>query len=216
MKAGPLFQDQANNDELNKCIALFENVKALIIYAEEISVETNPQILLELRNSLDHLFRALAAEMQKSNDSTYIGKNLDKTYSHLLRTAYDVLDWIGVVLREDITEELRNFCPDTIMKVIPDYYNNIKPRMMDLSEQIGKIRDNKDVAIDNDEAFNEYLVFLKEFQKYRKQISLAIPSMVEIEKYRKKSDNRLWTYTAIVGIVSAVVGALAGYLLSKF
>jgi hypothetical protein len=160
-----MFDDAEKRKDLEKISYVFSSVKGLILYSEEISLKSNPQILLELRNSFDHLIRAMVAELNPSQkvDNKYILENLDKSYSHLFRAGYDALDYAGLYLRASIEKELTGFSPKIIHKVLPEYYRKIKPRIMEINQQIAELRKKKDVgAIASSPApdltdFDEYL-----------------------------------------------------------
>ena len=76
-----MFDTAEQQKELWNIAELFTSVKGLILFCEEIypGNQTNPQVLLELRNSLDHLIRSIIRELkpEKSDDNKYIKTNLN-------------------------------------------------------------------------------------------------------------------------------------------
>jgi hypothetical protein len=163
-----VFDNAEKRKELEKISHIFGSVKGLIIYSEEISQKSNPQILLELRNSFDHLIRAIIAELKQNDDEKYILENLDKAFSHLFRAGYDGLDYAGIVLRDLIDRELEDFSPKTINDVLPEYYKEMKPRIIEINQLIAELRRKKDVGgmaaseLPDLSSFDEYLKLIEE------------------------------------------------------
>ncbi|MEM2970820.1 MAG: hypothetical protein QW270_00135 [Candidatus Bathyarchaeia archaeon] len=184
-----MFEDNYKK-KLERLLKLYYNVKSLIIYTEEISRETYPQILLEQRDTLDHIMRALNRLMEaklSDEDAEYILTNLDKAYAHLYRAGYDALDWAGVTLRDLIGEQLIDITPPTITQVFPEYYREIKPKILEISEKIAKLRETKDIGAPNLDSFNEYLKLIEELKGYYEKIIKIRSSLIEVEKHSRKN-----------------------------
>lgn len=204
--------------KLERLLKLYYNVKSLIIYVEEISGETYPQILLEQRDTLDHIMRALnrlIGAKPSDEDAEYILTNLDKAYAHLYRAGYDALDWAGVTLRDLIGEQLIDITPPTITQVFPEYYRKIKPRILEISEQIAKLRETKDIGAPNLDSFNEYLKLIEELKGYYQKIIKIRSSLIEVEKHSRKSNIKYWVLTATLTIAGAIIGAIIAWYLTK-
>ena len=213
-----MFEEADLRSKLGEIVHLFDNVKMLIIYCEEIAADfaTYPQVLLELRNTLDHILRAISAELnpKPGYDSKYVLENLRKSYGHLFRAGYDALDWTGIELRDLIVEELEEFSSETILKVIPEYYQTMKPQILDFNRQIAEIRKRKDVAnVDqNLEDFDKYLKIIKAIKEDYEKIVKVKPSLIEVEKASKKKNKRYWIGT----IILAITGIVVTYFLTKY
>lgn len=215
-----MFDATASKEKLAEITQLFGNVKSIIIYAEEIAsdFDTYPQILLELRNTLDHLLRAVAAEINPTEfEAQYANQSLNKSYSHLYRAAYDALDWTAIAIRENIIEELKGFTPKSIDKAIPDYYPKIKPDIDEINSKISQIRNSKDIASSqkNLQAFGEYLGYIETLRNHHKTVMRAKSSLIEIEGDSKVASRRFWAGTILVAIVSILIGSAITYFLTK-
>ena len=133
-----LFTPEETN-KLRDTVKLYEAVKAIILFGEEISPNnvTLPQILKELRDAFDHCMRVVAAKTNINvvKDEEYVGKNLDKVFGHTFRCAYDVLDWVSIILRSKIQNELKKHSASAIAASLPTYYTTIKPRLENIIPQ---------------------------------------------------------------------------------
>jgi len=185
---------------------MHENVKNLVIYCEEISDESFPQILLELRDALDHIIRVISIETGLLDANVeYVQTNLESAFNHLYRAGYDALDYSGLVLREFIENELNGFSPDVISEVLPEYYRTYRPRINKINEQIGVLRGQKDVGNASLERFNDYLKLNNELKSYYEEIISLKPSLIDLQKQKKRD---IIMYPAIVGVISALIGVV--------
>ena len=214
-----MFDSAESQQKLEDIVELFTNVKSIIIYAEEIATDfdTYPQILLELRNTLDHFLRAVSGEINPEKfEVGYAIKSLDKAYSHLFRAAYDALDWSGIALRENILEELKGFCPKTIDKAIPDYYPKMRPDIDEINKQISILRNEKDIASINKnlQAFGKYLRHIETLKQYYDVVVKAKPSLIELEGDVKSSSRRFWIGTTLITIAGVIITAIVTYYLT--
>lgn len=203
--------------KLERVVKLFRSVKLLILHAEEISGETYPQILLEQRDAFDHLMRAISAEIGVSDgDAEYVSTNLGKAYDHLYRAGYDALDWSGVILRDLIAKELSGISPSTILKVLPEYYREMKRGIVEIDNKMADLRNAKDIAAPNLNNFEEYLKLNNMLEGYYRKIIDIRPSLIEVENDSKTNKKRYWAITIGLAFASVVLGAVLGYVLSKY
>ena len=207
-----MFDDPAVVDNLRKIVEIHSSIKGLILYTEEIASMTNPQALLETRDAFDHVLRAFRAELENKVDVEYEKTNLDKAVGHLCRAGYDVLDWASLVLKLGIQYELGDFSTETISKVIPNYYSEIKPTVLKTSTEIAHIRESKDVGKLTLEEFTDYFNAVLRLQKFYKEVVGKKSPLVEVENEARNKRRLVW----IVPIVTMILGVVATYFVTKF
>jgi len=139
-------------DKWEQIVQLQQYTKELILLAEEYEFEwrTFLQPVLEQRSALDHVCRAASLQINDGSkqkpDLKRAKINLDKAVGHLYRAFFDTADWISAILREKIISELQGYDTDTIGKVIPDYYQKIRPDIEQISQEISRLRNQKDIS----------------------------------------------------------------------
>jgi len=205
--------NKKETEKIIQAVKFYKIYKHLILTAEEIDPhhKTHHQILLELRNALDHFMRILAnkvGENDEEKSADYNWKHLDKAFAHLYRAGYNVLDWLSITYRELISKDLRFYSNKAIEKVIPDYYTKIKPKIQDISYQIAECRENKDIDDDkhlNEDAFENFMKYfniVSEVEElYKKTIRGKISSLKE---FRRKSifiSLGKYSLTLIIGFI---------------
>lgn len=223
----------ASFDDLWRAIVRLHNeVKGLFLLAEELELRrfrTFFQPISELRNAYEHLIRAKANEYgldEEQNDIQYQQKSMRRTLGHEYRAFFDCADWLGVILRERIVDELRWFSNATIQSALPDYFSKYKVRIIEISEGIAEIRARKDISRERSveppecgpEVIDEidgYKKALEELQAIHKAILSAMPALIEHRRKAVSSAAYEWGFKLIVAIASAVVGGLVVYWLTK-
>ena len=186
---------------LEKIATLHTTIKGLILYTEEVNNRTNPQQLLEIRDSYDHVLRVVKFELEGKDDKEYEITNLDKAIGHLCRAGYDVLDWTSLVLKQKIEKILSGHSVDNILKVIPTYYSEMRPQILKTSMEIAEIRGEKDVGKLKSEEFTKYLIAITKIQGYYSEITDKEASLIEIrEKLKWKNYSKI-----IIPIVAVIL-----------
>lgn len=204
-------------EQLYKITELYQKVKELILFSEEFDPERRVfiQPINELRNAMDHLMRVFAYKfgIKSSDMPDYAMKNIDKTLGHVYRAGYDVLDWLSINIRDQITEELDGISHEAICKIFPEYYREIKPYIVGLSEEISKLRSEKDIAgkevcLNSFNNFEQYVEHIKKLKGNYDRILKIKPSLIEYDEKRKRS--QMTDYGIKVGI--AIASLIAGFL----
>ena len=147
---------EKNTELWRKIVELYNRTKVLTLRAEEIAEDRNSFVppIVQHRDSLDHITRVMAAELDMSptpfaNDedrSKYIAANLDKALGHQYRAFFDAADFLGILFREEIEAIQKRFSIEAIESALPDYYSVKLPRVIAFSKKIGKIRERKDIG----------------------------------------------------------------------
>ena len=223
-------QGSQNLDDLYRAIVEVHNeAKGLFLLAEETEPHRFRSFLQpsnELRHAYEHAIRAKANEFGQDKgpvDPDYQNRSLKRTLGHEYRAFFDWADWLSVILRERIQNTLKPYNNACIVEVLPDYYPTIKPRIMEISKSIAKIRGDKDIArreeeepspdeIEKDPAvlseIREYKKMVAELWDIHKKMIKAVPSL---EEYRQKKERewwKNWRWTVIGTIIATIVGGV--------
>jgi len=193
---------------------LYEAVKALMLFGEEISPRnlTFPQILKEQRDAFEHFMRVIAIKtnMRGQPNPEYIDVNLDKMFSHVYRAAYDTLDWISILLRNKIAEELHGYSASAIEASMPTYYTQIRPKLESvLPRRIAEIRGAKDVGMPAPESIGEYADLVEELKGYHETITRATPSLMDYSKREKRVKWKEYLVLFLIGVAFTALGIAA-------
>ncbi|MDD4431471.1 MAG: hypothetical protein PHF61_08745 [Bacteroidales bacterium] len=192
--------DSDETNQLMEMLDVYFFVKELLLYNEVIDPEgyTSPQILNELRNAYDHVNRALRKKIGSENlgvtvksGEEYVSQNIDKAIGHVYRACYDALDWLSLNMRQEIQENLAPYSHETIKAVIPNYYSELRIKMIDHEEKISELRAGKDIASLNQESLVEYTEIVKNLQDIRKQINNSLESLSEYEEKRNSEIHKV-------------------------
>jgi glycosidase len=203
---------------------LFQEVKELVLIAEELEKDQKayPQILIEYRNALDHLFRVFADKLNlydPPNPQDHTIKSLDKAFGHIYRAGYDVLDLLNIEYYRKIQEIVTGKSSKTITEVFPEYYRSIKPAIEEKKEKIARLRNKKDLDNETNNAEN----YFENFEQYRKLINEISVLYKEVrnkqpslEEFHNKIKKEKWIkyIGAIVGpTIATIIGIIIGYFL---
>ena len=176
-------------DYFRQITLLYAKVKELVIYCEENHDEfkSNLHVVKELRDSFDHLMRIFAIQFDlKDNGDEYININMEKIFGHVYRAGYDSLDYASLILRDKINNEVAGFSPSAIQAAIPSYYSEIRPTVEKITDEIVKLRAEKDVANSSLEEFGEYVDNIKKLHEMYDVILKAKPSLIEYTDKQKR------------------------------
>ncbi|MHA1684182.1 MAG: hypothetical protein ACTSUE_24815 [Promethearchaeota archaeon] len=209
---------------LERATRMYFNFKEIMLISEELDTKRKslPGPLVELRNALDHLMRVLGSkfridlnddsrygrddvQLNPEDSEKYQEKNLDKLYGHIYRAGYDVLDYMGINIRDLIQKKMRFYSNSAKNQVFPEYHKEIVPKIYIISNKIAKLRMRKDVD-------GSILIKGKDnFEKYKKEVmelyeiynEKILPMLPSITQYDRKH-----IFTKIVGfIIGGVVGS---------
>jgi hypothetical protein len=91
----------------------------------------------------------------------------------------------------------------------------IKPYFeVEAPTEISNLRSEKDIGKRNENDLNKYIEIVERFKSYYREIIKIKPSLIEYEKKTrdKKRKSRLWQI--FIPIITAIIGALIGWILS--
>jgi len=215
-----------NNDIWAKICKIQASLKKVVLLTEQVGeTETLIQVTLEQRNALDHIIRATSRELKVAKmdaspaeeDANYIQENYDKALGHVYRGFFDACDWSCIVLREKVTETLQPYTTECITKVLPDYYSRLRPRLDQLTKEVSRIREAKDIA-DNQNIIPQvdtYETTIMEMIDLVDELKTKTPSLEEYtevaETERKKAELKGW----VKNISLVLLGAIISVILSE-
>jgi hypothetical protein len=208
--------DEKEEVLFEEIITLYGISKDIMIYAEEVGGESFSLATEELRHAFDHLMRVFAFKLGvKQADAKYAIENLITAYRHLYRAAYNLLDYLSIYFMDKFRDELKGFSGKTLQVVFPKYYKEIKPYFeVEAPTEISNLRSEKDIGKRNENDLNKYIEIVERFKSYYREIIKIKPSLIEYEKKTrdKKKKSRLWQI--FIPIITAIIGALIGWILS--
>jgi hypothetical protein len=201
-------------------VELQETVKDLVIWAEENNVdklETFIQPIKEQRDALTHLCRAKAAELglkEGEGDFTgYIQRNLDKALGHLYRAFFDAADFLCIILRERYYKTLSPYDAECISTVMPEYYQQISPRMESLTKAVSDHRSGKDVSKGAImQTVQKYRETIKDILGLYKTVIEKVPALEDYRQRKKRAEKKDWKKQVILLLIGTGLGIIGSYL----
>ena len=161
---------------------LYKKVEKLVIDVEEYNNKhTYAPSLLEMRNALDHLMRLFAAKfgLKDNVDDLYGEENIIKAMEHIYRAGMDSLDYLSVEIRSDIENHVESYSTSTISNVIPDYFSNIRPDIIGISDTISDIRASKDLDFTKGVDIDIYINAIERLKKHHLEVIRRINELNE-------------------------------------
>ncbi len=170
----------------------------------------------ELRMAFDHLMRVFSSnfgiESNYKCDANYMKTNMDKCFDHVYRVAYDSLDWASLILTSKIEKEMDDFLSDSIIKIIPEYYEKVIPDIDDMNVEFTKLRSKKDIGDPTIERVIEYSKGINKLTEYHKLIAKKKSALVKYD--RKVRKERKYDFIKQFIILFVIGGATAGIIVA--
>lgn len=200
-------------------------IKELYLECEETDpqLKTNLQPLNEFKAALDHVMKMMWSDFIEENPNE-AQKQCEKLLSHLDRCFYDVCDMLSVNYRSKINTCLEGFDSDTISKVLPNYYSQIKPEVEEISLRVITYRSKKGMNLGGAGNYEEYEADVKKLKEHYSAISKVLPTMnefkaqkLEREAQAKKEKRKTEVRSYVIGgVIGAVGSALVAIILRFF
>lgn len=118
------------------------------ILAEEFgfSMKAILQPIKEQRDAYEHIVRAYTKLLdEKQAGIDYAIKNLEKAIGHEYRAFFDSIDYLTIIIREKIYEELKPYKYNEIKQVYSKY-DDLKEELNSLPQEIATFREEKDIG----------------------------------------------------------------------
>jgi len=199
-------------DKLNALSTLYQNVRGAMFLLEQLDEKCEMYIapINELRNALDHVFRAI-----KLNED--VDDELGLVKEHIERAGYDALTLLAAMLGIRIAKNLEPYDTDTFTNVFPDYFTIIKPKITEIQTHIAECRNKR--GGNSERYFAVYFDEIKDLIDIDKKVDMRIPALQDFSNRKKKEEKfkKIWKYLIgpIVGVVSGVIIAYLTGLLNK-
>ena len=103
---------------------------------------------------------SVSLEDLNKEDQEYVKSNLSKALGHIFRAFFDCADILGIILREHLSTQLRNFSYSQIVQVWPKY-ETYRKQLIRMPKEFAKLRSSKDVAKKSD----EIIAMVKQYKK---------------------------------------------------
>ncbi len=134
-----------------RLVKTHQYTKKLLLLSEELGPDgkTYFQVIKEHRDAHEHMMRALNTELTEADPEralTNILSNLKSTHAHEVRAFYDIADYMGLIIRDNIAELLGRFEHEAIGYVIPEYHEEWRSKILSFEQNIAEIRGGKDIA----------------------------------------------------------------------
>ncbi len=204
----PFSDDEA--EAIKRIAKLYNYDKNLMLYAEELTDETFLPPINEIRDANDHLMRVFAAKFGfGENGPENIKTNLEAALSHVYRATYEHLDYVKIYQFEFIQNSLKNIHPETLAIVFPEYYKDVKPRLVDAIDKIPDYRNGKNIADPDLRKVEAYMAIIEEIKADYKKIGLMLPDLTE---YQAKKNSDKWKERIlyiIIGVIITFIGTVA-------
>jgi len=222
-------QDFFDDDELNKLrdvTKIYYLVKELLLYSEHLD---NQELFIppvnEIKDSFDHLMRVFSVKFGFNEETQeYINVNLSKTYSHTYRALYDLLDYTAILQRKIIYDKVKDISSETLNAIYPRFHQEIIPDIENLSREIPKIKENKDIWNPNTDDIENYMALINKLKLHINGIDSIMPSLLRYENEKKakeeekekkdaetrKHDHRFNIFTGLVIAFFTVILTLLG------
>lgn len=152
------------NDQWIRICELYNITKKYHLLAEELAGTNYIQPILEQKHALDHIISAYSHISQEEKAIESMNGAID----HLYRAFWDVADWLSLICREGIYKILKKKSIKTIDRKYPEYYSEVRLKLINAPEEIAKLRLEKSNRIED---VNSYCLILDKLVEYYKEIA---------------------------------------------
>lgn len=155
--------------------------KHYTLIAEEcgFSMKSILQPMKEQKDAYEHIIRAYT-KILESNDIEYAANNLVKAIGHEYRAFFDTIDYLMIIIRERIYNDLFPYTYEDIIKVYNDY-PSFKSELDDLPFKIATFREKKDIGDDGMLLYaQEYGNLMSKALKYQKTANEIVAKIHEV------------------------------------
>lgn len=201
-------------DDLVKLDKLYQDVKSIILYSEEIDPTSscNLQIIKELRDAFDHLMTVIHSHLVDQTietDEINSRSNIDKAIGHVYRAGFDACDGTIISLKDLIEREFNKYHYDVIMEVIKDYWD-IRKSIHQVIANVSMHRSKKDIGEASDEALSAYIEDMGILGDIYAKLLEYGPALEECKRRLRRKN----AWQIVEKFIYLVLGAILGTIFS--
>ena len=203
----------------SQIVKIHNCVKALTLRAEELNPDGElyfPSVVEE-RDAFEHVIRAKGVELGLWDPpvSSYVADSLGRALAHEYRAFFDMADWISILYREKISGIVAGHSVDCVREVIKGYYSEILPKLETACREIADVRSNKDVAGDRFlDQVEHYWAILEQLDGFSFRVVSSESTLHQYTAKERSQRRKGFWAQVIIGLVIALAGAAAGWLLA--
>lgn len=196
-------------EEFENLSKYYEFSKKAAVLSEYAGCKYPIAVALEYRDALDHIFRCFH---KKEN----IEKSFLDAKNHIIRATYDAYEIIASHYLIELSKVLSGYSIDIVSKVLPTYYSEIRPELIQIQSELAEIRSVDKGQYDHVKCFETYNLRIAKLIEYSKVIDKTIPLINEQQKNEKAKikKNEFWSWARV--FVASILGLIVGFLLKKF
>lgn len=191
-------------EKLERLSNIYKRVKVWILFAENITGNIILATLNEIRNSFDHINRAIYYPDISETE-------FDEACDHLKRAGYDALEIITIDKLEFIKHSLGSCSPQAISIAYPKYYKEVRPLLSKIEKELAEIRADRGGEFEE----NNQNKYIKKFEDYEKlvqklisitdEISDHIPEIRKVQKSFIRSKTLNYILTFLLAIAASLI-----------
>lgn len=195
-------------------LPVYQEAKSVLLLAERLEGNSGFPVA-----AMQEISRALDQVMAAFERPEISSKAIAVAKQHLLKsTANGYAIFLAESLMQ-IEDALNGFEVEVIAQVFPEYFQKIKPRLVELHSEVAELRHQPAFNIIPLYGYSEgpllaYSGLVAEVMEMRRKIYRQVPTLAEFQEMRKKVRRKGHTQVAFLTIGAAVLGAVLTFLLS--
>ena len=159
-----------------------------------------PGLHNELRNAFSHVMDMINA---RDNKDRY-NEEFERASSHLKRAIMDAYELVCLNCNERMTNLLKPYDSEDVIKVFPTYYSEIKPEILGVNQIVAEKKEDKR----NEELLSSFRKDVYRLMGYYKEMEKGIPHLIELKKERAKKQ----FFQVKIPIFIGILGLLSGFV----
>jgi predicted ribosome quality control (RQC) complex YloA/Tae2 family protein len=205
--------DQASRllSSLSELLTIYQEAKKVVkIYETKSPSKKLPSSALnELRNCLDHIMRSIENPDRQDHE-------INEAKEHTYRVFYDTVELLCIDCVESISSIMSKYEIHVISEAFPDYYTQIKPKLLEFQDQLSKklVQKNIDPKTNN-KALGDFEELVSDFNRMQAQVHGKINELEATRKRRKRFFTKEVIVSLIVGFVTGSASSFFIWWLTK-
>lgn len=213
-----------STEHWKRIVEVHMETKAIFLLAEELEAGEFRSFVLPIRehaHALEHILRGTANQLGidgKEPNDKYQYKSFQAALQHEYRAFFDCADWLAVIIREDISRTLQPYDGAAIRVALPQYYPELRPRILEISSEIAHTRTQRDARAEEDslEVVRRYKRAIRELREIHIDVIRAVPALEMTTASGRRSALRQRALSISIGIVAGLIAATLLLVLHAF